>query len=384
MSSSILQRLAPSILLPIVLAACSGALSPTSVPLFLPTVQPSQPATETALPVPRTGPQDIVLLSIEENGYAQLFFYISGQLPLTRLTYGEWDDTNPALSPDGTQAAFASNRDGTWDLYIMDLQSGQLTQVTDSPEYKSAPSWSPDNQWLACEIYKNDNLEIAIVSLTNKEQEPILVTEDPAADHSPAWAPDGRHIAFVSNRGGDSEIWLADLDKTGQERYTDLSRTPTSAEGHPVWTRDGSRLAWAAAAQNIDFSGIYVWDTLQPERPAIQVGDGDWPAWNASGDRLAAVIEGPNQEYLTSYTPEGELLLQPIPIHGVVRGLLWPNMVIPNPLPESYTQAAQQTPLPEWTVAVTQVEEGPSQRYTLNPLSDVQAPYPQLHDLADE
>ncbi len=380
MFAAIIRKLTPSILLAATLTGCAGTLTPSTEVVTVPTALPS----ETVTPIKLNEPQDVVLLSIEEGGYAHLFFYIPQQLPLTRLTYGQWDDTSPALSPDGAKVAFASNRDGSWDLYILTLESGAITRVTDLPEYESAPSWSPDNQWLACEIYQNDNLDIAIISLVDGQQRPIPVTEDPASDHSPAWAPDGRHIAFVSNRGGDSDIWLANLDRTGAERYTNLSHTVFSAESHPVWTRDGSKLAWAATAQNIGFSGIYAWDAIQPERPAAWVGDGDWPAWNASGDRLAAVIEGPNQEYLTSYTPEGELLLQPIPIHGVVRGLLWPNMVIPNPLPESYTQAAQQTPLPEWTVAVTQVEEGPSQRYTLNPLSDVQAPYPQLHDLADE
>ena len=223
------------------------------------------------------------MLSLEENGYAHLFFYIPQQLPLTRLTYGAWDDVSPALSPDGTQVAFASNRDGNWDLYVLTLESGEITRVTNSPEYEAAPSWSPDNQWLACEIYRDENLDIAIVSLVNDEQEPIPVTDEPASDHSPAWAPDGRHVAFVSNRGGDSDIWLADLDKTGEERYTNLSRTPFSAENHPAWSRDGSRLAWASTAQNIGFSGIYVWNAIQPERPATWVGDGDWPAWNGSG-----------------------------------------------------------------------------------------------------
>jgi TolB protein len=328
--------------------------------------------------------QDIILLSIEENGYAQLFFYIPQQLPLTRLTYGEWDDVDPALSPDGTQVAFASNRDGAWDLYILNLESGEITRVTNSPEYESSPSWSPDNQWLACEIYLDENLEVAIVSLTNGEQEPIPITESPSADHSPAWAPDGRHVAFVSNRGGDSDIWLADLDKTGEERYTNLSNTPSSAESHPVWTQDGNKLAWASAAQNIGFSGIYIWDAVQPQRPATWVGDGDWAIWNAAADHLMAVIHGPNQEYLTSYTLEGDLLLQPVPLPGVVRGLAWPNLVLPDPLPDAYAEAAEQTPLPEWSIAVTQFAEGPSQRYSLNTLTDVQAPYPQLHDLVDE
>ena len=380
MSTQSARRLVPLILLAAILFGCTQPLStPTATQ---PAITFEATETETLTPIPDA--QDIVLLSLEENGYAHLFFYIPQQLPLTRLTYGAWDDISPALSPDGTQVAFASNRDGTWDLYTLELESGEITRVTNSPAYESAPSWSPDNQWLACEIYQNENLDVAIVSLKDGEQEPIPLTDDPATDHSPAWAPDGRHVAFVSNRSGDSDIWLADLDKTGEERYTNLSHTPTSAESHPVWTRDGSQLAWASAAQNIGFSGIYVWDALQPERPAKWVGDGDWAAWNTTDDRLVAVIHGSNQDYLTSYTLDGELLLQPVPLPGAARGVIWTNLVLPDPLPEAYAAAAAQTPVPEWAVAVTQLAEGPSQRYSLNTLNDVQAPYPQLHDLVDE
>ena len=50
----------------------------------------------------------------------------------------------PPCSPDGTRLAFASNRDGDWDLYWMDLATGEVTQLTDTPEYDAAPSWSPD------------------------------------------------------------------------------------------------------------------------------------------------------------------------------------------------------------------------------------------------
>ncbi len=380
MATQTLRRLVPLILLAAILAACSQPLSSPTETLSANTPQPTEAVTSTSIP----DAQDIVLLSTEENGYAHLFFYIPQQLPLTRLTYGEWDDVSPALSPDGTQVAFASNRDGPWDLYILTLENGEISRVTNSPNYEASPSWSPDNQWLAFEIYLDENLEIAIVSLKNGDQDPIPLTEDPSADHSPAWAPDGRHVAFVSNRGGDSDIWLADLDKTGDERYTNLSHTPSSTESHPVWTQDGNKLAWASAAQNIGFSGIYVWDAVQPQRPATWVGDGDWAVWNTTADSLMVVIHNPNQEYLTSYALNGELLLQPTPLPGVVRGLLWPSLVLPEPLSDAYAEAATQTPLPEWQVAVTQFAEGPSQRYALIPLADVEAPYPQLHDLVNE
>ena len=98
MSTLIVRKLFPLILLASLLVGCSQPFA-TATPTSTATLTP----TETATPLAVTGAQDIVLLSMEENGYAHLFFYIPQQMPLTRLTYGEWDDPSPALSPDGTR-----------------------------------------------------------------------------------------------------------------------------------------------------------------------------------------------------------------------------------------------------------------------------------------
>ena len=55
--------------------------------------------------------QDLIILSMEENGFAHLFVTIPGKLELTRITAGPWNDITPSLSPDGSRLAFASNRE---------------------------------------------------------------------------------------------------------------------------------------------------------------------------------------------------------------------------------------------------------------------------------
>jgi TolB protein len=359
------------------LIGCAQQATETPAPTFTP--QPILPT------VPVSGDaQDVVVLSIEENGFAHLFLTIPGELPLTRLTAGPQNDITPALSPDGSRLAFASDRDGFWDIYLLDLQTGGTQRLTDTPQYDSSPSWSPDLAWIAYETYEGGNLEIAIYSLADPNQAPIVLTDHPAADTAPAWGPNGRQIAFVSSRSGENDIWLADLDRTDASRFIDLSNTPRAAEAHPVWRPDGSQIAWSSEAQDYGLSGIYVWNALEPERAARWIGDGDWPAWSARGEELAAVVNGPNQQYLTSYDLNGRLLLPPLALPGYARGLIWPDIRLPDPLPDAYRQAAALTPQADWAPVVTPVADVPNKRWYVVPLSNVQAPYPQLHDLVDE
>jgi TolB protein len=373
------------IILSLILFGCVQNTQLTVTP-SISTVTPETLFTSTPIVIKYSGEGNLVFLSIEENGYAHLFVQSNPptELPLTRITGGDWNDITPALSPDRKQLAFASNRDGYWDLYVMDLNSGDVKQITNTHEYDSSPSWSPDGKWLAFETYVNDNLEIAIASVDDPTQKTIMVTQDPSSDHSPVWAPDGRHIAFISTRGGDSDVWLANLDVAGDARYQNLSNTPFASESHPVWNFDGSQLLWASTSQTVGYSGLYVWDAKDPARAAHWIGDGNWGAWNETGGKVVAVTSSANQEYLTSYSLKGEMILPPTPLPGHVRGLAWGFADLSNPFPNSFSQAAVVTPPVLWSPIITPGADVPNQRWYVVPIQDVQAPYPELHDLVDE
>ncbi|HET9912784.1 MAG TPA: hypothetical protein VFQ13_12890 [Anaerolineales bacterium] len=341
--------------------------------------EPATP-TEDFIPVVQKNAREIVIFSYEEDGYAHLFTYIPDKMPLTRITYGDWDDITPFPSPDGEKLAFASNRGGFWDLYLLDLSSGDVTQLTDTPEYEGAPTWSPDGSYLAFEAYENENLNIIVGPVSDPLSDVIHLTTSPASDHSPAWAPDGRHIAFIS----DGDVILADLDKSDGDRFQNLSNTGLASESHPVWSPDGTRLAWASESQTMGQSGIYVWHASR-NVPGSWIGPGNWPAWNAAGDQIITTFAAPNSTYITTYTPDGKLLqaLTPFPA-PILRGLIWGNLIMPDELPGKFQQSADLTPASLWAADGESVSEGVADRWKLVDLKDVQAPYPQIHDLADE
>lgn len=366
-----------SLLLPILLllSSCVQPIAETPAPEI-----PPQP-TKTAdfIPTAPAGAREMIIFSYEEDGYAHLFAYIPNKMPITRLTADVWDDITPAISPDGKRIAFASNRSGYWDLYLLDASTGEVTRLTDTPEYEGAPTWSPDGSFLAFEAYRNDNLDIVIGPADDPLREAVLLTTSPAADHSPTWAPGGRQIAFVS----EGEVFLADLDKPDDERFSNLSNTLDASESHPIWSSDGTRLAWSSSAQRVGRSGIHIWYAGR-NAPALWIGDGDYPAWNPTGGQIVTTFNAPNETFLATYAPDGDVIQPLTPFPARLRGLAWGNVALAEPFPGQLQEASRLTPAPLWAPIGEPVSEGAFGRYTVVKLENVQAPYPELHDRVDE
>ena len=125
--------------------------SPSQTPVIEPTISPIQPTVSPTLEPSSTVPpatieitpiptvqasdqkSDRILLSLAKSGHEHLYVYQPLQQPITQMTSGDWDDRDPVVSPDGTKIAFASNRGGFWDLYLLDLLTQQTIPLTNYP-----------------------------------------------------------------------------------------------------------------------------------------------------------------------------------------------------------------------------------------------------------
>jgi len=358
---------------------------PTSTLKMTQSTTPSAtlPLVELATELWRRG---LIVLSMQDGLDTHLFTYqpLSGMeratLPFTRLTSGSWNDITPALNPGEDKLAFASNRGGYWDLYWVDLKTGEIAPITDTPEFDASPSWSPDGLWIAYESYVEDNLEIFIRPV-DTSQEPIQLTTHFAADYAPAWSPLGRQIAFVSTRGGKSQIWLANLDESGENRFVLLSQHLEASAGHPVWSPDGRYLAWGSVATG-GLHHINLWDSSKPDSPPRENGSGDWAVWSPDGQALLTILKTPYQSYLTAYLMDqvGTVILPPVKLPGRVSGVMWSDGVLNG----SVASVDGPTPTPLWETELQSEMEETNGRWDILPLEDVEAPYPRLHDLVDE
>jgi TolB protein len=129
--------------------------------------------------------------------------------------------TSPAWNPKtGQQVAFVSDRGGLPQLYTMDAEGGDVLKLP-LPDmgYVIDPSWSPSGQLLAFSWRRpNGNYDIYLMELASHQL--VELTRDAGRNERPSWAPDGRHIVFESTRTGTRQIWSMLADGTSPRQLT--------------------------------------------------------------------------------------------------------------------------------------------------------------------
>jgi TolB protein len=158
------------------------------------------------------------------------------------ITQSPGDDWTPAWSPDGKQIAFASIRQGNWEIFIANADGSGLKQVTDDGTGNMSPVWSPDGQTMAYTSKRDGNWEIYTMPAPNIPGAPgerRRLTSSEGNDLSPVYSPQGDRIAFESNREGNVEIYTMNADGSNPQN---LTHSPSADDHGPVWSPDGQRL----------------------------------------------------------------------------------------------------------------------------------------------
>jgi TolB protein len=144
---------------------------------------------------------------------------------------GGWDNRDPAWSWDGAKLAFASNRGGNYEIYVVDADGSNTVQLTTNGVREERPAWRPDGLKLAFVSDRDGNREIYVINADGTGA--TRLTNHPADDGEPVWAPDGAHLAFTTDRDGNREIYVMNADGSG---LVNLSRNPAQ-DSSPDWSR---------------------------------------------------------------------------------------------------------------------------------------------------
>lgn len=223
-----------------------------------------------------------------------------------------------------TQIAFASNRTGHWEIWLMDWDGSSQRQITRHDAMAILPSWSPDNDRMVYTLFFNNTSEMYIINRrgggrfhlrtgvglnASAKFSPVghdiafagSVNGNPAIyvirddgtnlrkltngysiESTPEWSPDGRQISFTSGRSGTPQIYVMDADGTGQHRISFEGEWNDDAK----WAPDGVQLAYTSQV-NGRFQ-IRVMN-LVTGKSRIIAGDGsnEMPAWSPDGQWIA-------------------------------------------------------------------------------------------------
>jgi Tol biopolymer transport system component len=239
------------------------------------------------------------------SGQPQIFLMNpdgTGQMQLTNFHNGA---QFPHWSPDGTQIVLQTHTPVTArEIYVIPANvdgTGLLTEtngtnLTNNPADDARPAWSRDGSRIAFMSNRDGNYEIYVMNADGSD--PLRLTCDSADDRAPEWSPDSSHIVFQSDRPGHREIYVLDAANTtcgGEIGLTRLTNTDCSTcttgeprNQNPFWSPDGSQIAFESDRVNPELQILQVWvmnaDGTNQKALTSLPGENGQPGWGLEAD----------------------------------------------------------------------------------------------------
>jgi dipeptidyl aminopeptidase/acylaminoacyl peptidase len=205
-----------------------------------------------------------------------------------------------AWSPDASQVAFISNISGRNNLWTIPSTGGWPIQLTISDQRQATPAWSRDGKWIAYISDKNGNelWDIFLVSPQSGEVTNLTASPD-SADEAPAWSPDSRLVAYMTKAKTSPSFEIEIID-IASRRTTHVTRNSPPQFGNmsPLWSPDGKRIAYTQHNASGKDSNVFLYDIATKASANLTPHSGDQTysaaAWASDSKTLLVTSNAAN------------------------------------------------------------------------------------------
>lgn len=151
----------------------------------------------------RASGRSLVLIDVLGGGHRRV-------IDLT-AEFGLEQQMTPTYSPDGTKVAFSAWRDGRFDIFAYDLETGELTNLTDDDLYDGSPAYSPDGRWLVYSSVIDGFQKLFRIDLEDRSHREQL-TRGESHERDAVYSLDGTRLYFSSDQSGIANIYSVELE----------------------------------------------------------------------------------------------------------------------------------------------------------------------------
>lgn len=236
-----------------------------------------------------------IVFASDRNGSSDLYTMALDGSGLRQLTNDDYGNGDSACAVDSS-IAFTSYQDNGSSLYLIDYQTGIISQPWGANLVGEEPTWSPDSQAIA--YASNGDLFRIQINGTGLQQ----LTTSPAQDQDAAWSPDGSRIAFASNRSGAFQIYV--MDAAGGN-ITQITMAYASAK-EPSWSPDGQTITFHSDVDGDQEIYSLNLNTLTVTKLTDNTAQDTVPEWSPDGRFILFESNRDGNNELYVMLPNGE------------------------------------------------------------------------------